>query len=69
MKKWISLLLCIAFLLCFAGCGAEDAPAVETTQSAEDGIREQHCPICNKTVKWMGLTQAYVDTINVKNEQ
>ena len=69
MKKWISLLLCIAFLLCFAGCGAEDAPAVETTQSAEDGIREQLCPICNKTVKWMGLTQAYVDTINVKNEQ
>lgn len=69
MKRSVCLILCaVLAVLCFAGCNAESAP--ETTVSkAEDGIREQLCPICNKNVKWMGLTQAYVNTISIKNEQ
>lgn len=69
MKKVACLLLCVLFVaLCFAGC-SEESTAETTVQKTDDGIREQLCPICNKTVKWMGLTQAYVDNICVKDEQ
>ncbi len=48
--------------VCFAGCNASDTPET-TTQATEDSTREALCPICNVTVIWMGLTQAYVDTM------
>ena len=65
MKKVICLILCVVLtVLCFAGCNASDAPET-TAQETEDSTREALCPICNVTVSWMGLTQAYVDTIVV----
>ena len=65
MKKIICLILCAALMAaCFAGCNTSETPET-TTQAAEDSTREALCPICDVTVTWMGLTQAYVDTIVV----
>lgn len=73
MKKTIILMLLIALaVLCCAGCGKqEETPVSKPTEETqtEENIREQECPICNKTVKWMGLTQAYVDTIRITDDQ
>lgn len=71
MKKVICLILCAALMaLCFAGCDTQNAPeTTEAVQNADDGTREALCPICNITVTWMGLTQAYVDTIRVTDDK
>lgn len=70
MKKTVSICLCIIMVfLCFAGCAGNDTPQTTAAQKTEDGTREALCPICNITVSWMGLTQAYVDTINITDAQ
>ena len=71
MKKRICLFLCVALAaFIFVACGAQDGEgAAASTEKTEDTIREAECPICKKTVEWMGLTQAYVDTIRVTDDQ
>lgn len=44
------------------------APEQETTAPEQENIREAECPICQKTVSWMGLTQEYVNTIRITDE-
>ena len=69
-KRFAFVLLALLVTVAFAGCGEEkpeetQAPTIE----AQENFREQECPICKKTVSWMGLTQAYVDTIRVTDDQ
>ena len=68
-NRLIVFLLALLLAVVFAGCGAAEETPETTEIKAEENIREAECPICQKTVSWMGLTQAYVDTIQVKDEQ
>ena len=77
MKRFLALLLAFVMLFALAACDGETESNTETTQPAEgsgtglqfeQGTNKALCPICNKTVEWMGLTQAYVDTILITDE-
>ena len=67
-NKFLILVLALAVAAAIAGCTKpEEAPA--PTKKVEDNFREQECPICKKTVSWMGLTQEYVNAIRVTDDQ
>lgn len=79
MKKWIALIVSAAILLCLTACGSSGEPAGTTEQlpaeegsstglQFEKGTNKALCPICEKKVEWMGLTQEYVDTIRVTDD-
>lgn len=81
MKKFVGILLAVAMLLSLTACGGDAGETTGT--AAPDAVQENdsltaplkfnegsdkaYCPVCKKTVSWMGLTQAYVDTIEVTN--
>ena len=78
MKKAAALILVLMMLVTLVACGGTSQDTPETTVEAEQsptalkfekGTNKALCPVCNKTVEWMGLTQAYVDTIQIKDEQ
>lgn len=78
-SKILAFILVLAIL--FAGCGGEKGTADSTKDPGGDklvenpsftdplqfrkGTQEAYCPVCKKAVEWMGLTQAYVDTISI----
>ena len=74
-NRIIFLMMSLLVAAVMFGCSNDDKGTLqgngtpETTASAQENIREELCPLCNKTVTWMGLTQAYVDTIQVTDDQ
>ena len=82
MKKLIGILLAAAMLLSLSACGSSNAGETTANNNPDavvendsltaplqfaSGSDEAYCPVCKKTVTWMALTQAYVDTIEVTN--
>lgn len=83
MRRMIALLLAAVMLLGLVGCGGGQDTVETTGSSGQgaivendsltdplqfaEGSDEAYCPVCKKTVSWMGLTQDYVDTIEVTN--
>ena len=70
MKRSLFLICTLAVVLLTA-CSATNSggETKSTEQKTDDGTRQAYCEICKKDVSWMGLTQAYVDTIAVTNAQ
>ena len=64
---WILIALVAALL---AACSATNSggETKSTEQKKDEGTRQAYCEICKKDVSWMGLTQEYVDTISVTDE-
>ena len=78
MRKNIALLLVAVLMFGLSACGSS-APSETTALTAaeegsttglrfENGTNKALCPVCNKTVEWMGLTQEYVNTIRVTDD-
>lgn len=81
MRRVIALFLAVMMLLCFSACGKSDDGKTTNGTGAQNAVAENpsmtdplqfakgsdeaYCPVCQKTVSWMGLTQDYVDTIVV----
>lgn len=69
MKRSLFLICVLAALLLTAcsdtGSGGETK---NTEPKTEDGTRQAYCQVCQKDVSWMGLTQEYVDTISITDE-
>jgi len=70
MKRSLFLICTLAVVLLTA-CSATDSggETKSTEQKTDEGTRQAYCEICKKDVSWMGLTQAYVDTIAVTDAQ
>ena len=69
-KRIFALLLTLLAVAVLVACGnGKPAETQAPTTEEEGNTRVEECPICKKTVSWMGLTQEYVDTIMITDEQ
>lgn len=69
MKRSLFLICTLVVMLLAACSNTDSGDAIKNTEHREvSGIRQAYCQICKKDVSWMGLTQEYVDTISITDE-
>lgn len=70
MKRCLFLICTLAAVL-LAACSATNSggETKSTEQKKDEGTRQAYCEICKKDVSWMGLTQEYVDTIEITDSE